>query len=178
MGKTNSKNEQQESLTSLVAIIVLVLVAMALYLWLTTTWLDDWTVRAQFGDMFGAANTLFSGLAFAVLTYALHLQRKELALQREELALTRAELAKQTAAQSQQAEIALRAAKINGFGSLYQAYLQYENKSGKGTYHPLSMPATRWDQKIDRVHKALTKLLNEDSPASTVNEASGGVAGS
>lgn len=48
--------------------------------------------RGTFGDMFGAVNALFSGLAFAGIIYAVLLQRKELQLQRRELELTRAEL--------------------------------------------------------------------------------------
>lgn len=48
--------------------------------------------RGTFGDMFGAVNALFSGLAFATLIYTAWMQREELALQREELAATRAEL--------------------------------------------------------------------------------------
>lgn len=48
--------------------------------------------RGTFGDMFGAVNALFSGLAFAGLIYTVWLQRKELQLQRTELSLTRIEL--------------------------------------------------------------------------------------
>lgn len=48
--------------------------------------------RGTFGDMFGAANALFSGLAFASLIYTIFLQRRELSLQRIELSLTRTEL--------------------------------------------------------------------------------------
>jgi len=48
-----------------------------------------------FGDMFGAVNALFSGLAFAGVIYAILLQQQELRLQRDELQLTRAELAGQ-----------------------------------------------------------------------------------
>jgi Putative phage abortive infection protein len=48
--------------------------------------------RGTFGDMFGAINALFSGLAFASLVYTIFLQRTELQLQREELAETRREL--------------------------------------------------------------------------------------
>ena len=40
----------------------------------------------EFGDMFGAVNALFSGLAFAGVILAILLQRQELKLQREELA--------------------------------------------------------------------------------------------
>lgn len=36
--------------------------------------------RGTFGDMFGAANALFTGLAFATLIYTAWMQREELAL--------------------------------------------------------------------------------------------------
>ncbi len=48
--------------------------------------------RGTFGDMFGAVNSLFTGLAFAGLIYTILLQKEELSLQREELKLTRGEL--------------------------------------------------------------------------------------
>ncbi len=56
----------------------------------------------QFGDMFGVANSLFSGLAFAGLVYTIILQRKELSLTRDELELTRGEFVKQNATMIQQ----------------------------------------------------------------------------
>lgn len=59
----------------------------------------DWGTRGQFGDMFGVVNTLFSGLAFAGVIYAILLQRQDLALQREELKLTREELRRSAEAQ-------------------------------------------------------------------------------
>lgn len=43
------------------------------------------TGRGTFGDMFGAVNALFSGLAFAVLIFAIFLQRHEIKLQRKDL---------------------------------------------------------------------------------------------
>jgi len=42
------------------------------------------TERGTFGDMFGAANSLFSGLAFAILIITLFMQREELIEQKEE----------------------------------------------------------------------------------------------
>jgi hypothetical protein len=51
--------------------------------------------RGIFGDMFGAANALFSGLAFAGVLYAILLQRADLKLQRNEHELSRAEMAAQ-----------------------------------------------------------------------------------
>jgi len=58
--------------------------------------------RGEFGDMFGAVNALFSGLAFAGLIFTIHVQRKELSLQREELRLQREEQAASREVMSQQ----------------------------------------------------------------------------
>lgn len=48
--------------------------------------------RGIFGDMFGAVNALFSGLAFAGIIYTILLQSDELKAQREELQLNREEM--------------------------------------------------------------------------------------
>ncbi|WP_145153085.1 hypothetical protein [Paenibacillus xylanexedens] len=45
-----------------------------------------------FGDMFGAVNALFSGLAFAGLIYTITVQRQELTLQREAIKMQTEEL--------------------------------------------------------------------------------------
>jgi len=83
--------------------------------------------RAQFGDMFGAVNALFSGLAFLGIIYTIYLQRNELALQRGELKLTRDELNRSAQAQekseealSRQAESLRVTAKLNGLSSMMQ----------------------------------------------------------
>lgn len=47
--------------------------------------INDSDKRGTFGDMFGAVNALFSGLAFAGLIITLIQQKEELSLQREEL---------------------------------------------------------------------------------------------
>ena len=68
-------------------------VAWGGYWWIL--WFSGWFLeleKGQFGDAFGALNTLFSGLAFAGVIYAIILQKKELALQREELEKTRKEI--------------------------------------------------------------------------------------
>jgi len=81
--------------------------------------------RGQFGDMFGAINALFSGLAFLGVVYAILLQKKELSLQREELIMTRAELRRAAEAQeaseealSRQAASLRITAKLNGLNSV------------------------------------------------------------
>jgi hypothetical protein len=75
--------------------LALLLVAVV-SVWALSGWLlHSQEERGSFGDMFGAVNALFSGLAFATLIYTIHLQRHELRLQRIELAQTREELAGQ-----------------------------------------------------------------------------------
>jgi hypothetical protein len=64
--------------------------------------LNSWDERGAFGDMFGAINALFSGLAFGGVIFAILLQRKELELQRQELVQTRDELRGQREALDQQ----------------------------------------------------------------------------
>lgn len=56
----------------------------------------DWAVRGQFGDMFGAVNSLFSGLAFAGLIITLIYQRNDLDLQRKAITQTNKEMERQT----------------------------------------------------------------------------------
>ncbi|MGE5493546.1 MAG: hypothetical protein ACM31P_19990 [Actinomycetota bacterium] len=68
----------------------------------------DETKRGTFGDMFGAVNSLFSGLAFAALIFTVFMQREELSLQRRELEYTRIELRRSAKAQ-EQSEVALKA---------------------------------------------------------------------
>lgn len=48
--------------------------------------------RGTFGDMFGAVNALFTGLAFLALIFTILQQKDELGLQRQELEWTRDEL--------------------------------------------------------------------------------------
>ena len=76
---------------------ILIAFSIVFLLWLAswyllTRYVVEWTVRGTFGDMVGAVNALFSGLAFAGIIVALIFQKEELALQRQELRDTREEL--------------------------------------------------------------------------------------
>jgi Putative phage abortive infection protein len=85
-----SKSENAKS-PGYVGLVLLLTAVVAL--WATSGWLlHADKERGTFGDMFGAINALFSGLAFASLIYTVYLQRHELQMQREELRLTRDEL--------------------------------------------------------------------------------------
>jgi hypothetical protein len=84
-----------------------VLTSQILFYAVVTRFIVSWADRSSFGDMFGAINTLFSGLAFAGVIYAIFLQRRELELQRQELILTRTEL-KRSAEAQEKSEKALK----------------------------------------------------------------------
>ena len=108
--------------------------------------LPDWQSRGQFGDVFGAVNSLFSGLAFSGLIFAILLQREDLELQRQELTLTRQELSRSASAQ-EQSEGSLRAqaassastARLSTINFLLDHYKQ-ELKSMRGVAYVGSDP--------------------------------------
>lgn len=91
------KQNDKETESSLKTWVILVIVGGVIALWglswlLISVFIYGPTNRGVFGDMFGAVNSLFSGLAFAGLIITLLFQKEELKLQREELAETRKEL--------------------------------------------------------------------------------------
>jgi hypothetical protein len=113
----------------LVYLIVGILAIFLLYWYFVSTTINATQDRGFFGDMFGGLNTLFSGLAFAVIAYSIFQQREELALQREELALQRQEM------ELTRTELA-KTAKLNALSILAQTYsdsltwMKDINKSG------------------------------------------------
>lgn len=118
--------------TSLKPFLILAAGVFALWLiaWLFIVGvLSDWPSRGQFGDMFGAINSLFSGLAFAGVIFTIYLQREELALQRNELELTRTQLARSADAQEkseealkQQVDVLSQTARLNALSSIIEHY--------------------------------------------------------
>ncbi|TGL54326.1 hypothetical protein EHQ61_03320 [Leptospira wolffii] len=76
-------------ITSLFAFIVFVCHVLFLNYIIYVLGIDK---AASVGDSFGSLNSLFSGLAFAILIGTIYLQKNELELQRQELSLTREEI--------------------------------------------------------------------------------------
>lgn len=66
-----------------------------------------------YGDSYGSLNTLFSGLAFAILIISLFMQRQELQAQRQELEAQRNEIKESNAIADKQREITEQQAKLN-----------------------------------------------------------------
>lgn len=89
------KKQSKKSFVSkklIIAIISIILIFLGLYGLIIYLAFNDTKTSGTFGDMFGGANALFSGLAFAGVIIAIILQKEELGLQRDELEQTREEL--------------------------------------------------------------------------------------
>ena len=91
--------------------------------------LDDWSSRGTFGDLFGAVNALFSALAFAALIYTIVLQREEIKENREEIKLNRKELSKSSKLQQKAQQVLVEqveqthlSAKMNAMRTLVDYY--------------------------------------------------------
>ena len=98
---TNGKQSSEAaSLRPLILVLLVVIILWSIAAVSVYSLLPDWPTRGQFGDMFGVANTLFSGMAFAGIIYTILLQRQELKLQRRELELTRDQLTRTATAQA------------------------------------------------------------------------------
>jgi hypothetical protein len=87
---------------------------------------DPWTRRGQFGDMFGALNTVFSGLALAGVVTTLLMQRKDLQLQERASADARA-------ASREQTDIALQTALLQALATQIETWRDLRSESGIGT---------------------------------------------
>jgi uncharacterized membrane protein YciS (DUF1049 family) len=118
--------------TGLRALIYLALAVVGLWLgsfFVIVFTVASWEQRAQLGDLFGVINSLFSGLAFAGVIYAIYLQREELSLQRRELQLTREELQRTATAQEhsqkalqKQVEVMETTARLGALASIVEHY--------------------------------------------------------
>jgi len=75
----DSKNKGQKGLNistiAWMAVPVLLLIAYLFYIHLLQ---QSWELTAQFGDMFGGVNAIFSGVAILIMAISLKLQRKDL----------------------------------------------------------------------------------------------------
>lgn len=101
---------------------------------------DNWGI---FGDMFGAINALFSGLAFAGVVVALILQRADLKVQQELLKESVRNMSAQTAALQAQLETAREA-----------------NEIERRRYRMESLPSFQWLRSISNPNRKLCFFKN------------------
>lgn len=121
--------QQKNQISLLTKMIILVFLVWALSTVFIIKGIDNWADRGTFGDLFGAVNALFSGLAFAGLIYTIFLQKEDLQMQREEIAQNRKELKKSAIAQqksekalAEQVEQMKITAKLNALNTIINFY--------------------------------------------------------
>lgn len=105
-----------------VGLVVLVCLLWGANLLLSFSYPYD--ARGTFGDMFGAVNSLFTGLAFAAVIYAIFLQKHEVRLLKSELRGTKSMLQ----AQQETADSQLRMQREQAFESTFFQYLAVFNQ--------------------------------------------------
>lgn len=108
--------------------------------WWISQYFQNHEERGTFGDMFGAINALFSGLAFGGLIITLLYQKDELELQRAELQETREEMARQRNEFEEQNKTLKRQRFENTFFNMLSLqqeivsnlYYEYDKRVGNG----------------------------------------------
>lgn len=142
MEKNKLNKESKDSILIVFAIIAVVFIIAVLFVTYYALHDLDPSERGTYGDMYGGANALFSGLAFVGIIITILLQRKELSLQREELVETRTELARTALAQERSERALTRqannlkiSAKLTALNSLVNYYADQElNANGDERY--------------------------------------------
>lgn len=120
--KTESQIRYKDNISKLIILTTIVILLWGFSGYLTYKLIPGWSDRGTFGDMFGAINGLFSGLAFAALIYTIILQRQEIQMNRDEIKMNRKELKKSAIAQEEQVKQTHLAAKINAFSTVINYY--------------------------------------------------------
>lgn len=116
---------------------------------------DNINDRGTFGDMFGAVNALFSGLAFAGIIWTIFLQRNELKLQREENSLSRDEAIEQN-----------KTLKLQRFENTFFNMLNLQNEIVKN----LKFQQLEGRQVVDEAQKRLFAYLNWENYQKAYND--------
>jgi len=97
----------------------------------------DMEKRGQAGDLFGAVNSLFSGLAFAGIIWSLRLQQTQLEMQKEELKLQRGEqiaARNELAGQKEQLQQQSETFELQRFENSFFALLNLHKKHQKNMF--------------------------------------------
>ncbi|MCW7460139.1 hypothetical protein ND856_18740 [Leptospira bandrabouensis] len=146
------KEKSDSKLWILILAVIFVIIAWYGSYWVIEKNYNEYPVKGQIGDMFGAINSLFSGLAFAGLIYTIYLQRVQLELQRKELVDTRDELRKTAEAQ-------LESTTLQGLNTLILAYSSIlDPKSGVKMYFTKTFAEGEEEKYLEKYEKAVRTL--------------------
>ncbi|MFC5455358.1 hypothetical protein [Prosthecobacter fluviatilis] len=133
-------------------------------LWALSGFLITWgsSNPGTFGDMFGAVNALFSGLAFLGVIFAIVLQYQELKEQRMEIELSR--IAQQESAKALTAQ--LRAAetrsRLDSLNLLIEAQRRILDRIGEGDTIAEAKLRTKLERRIAGYETKLERLLENE----------------
>jgi hypothetical protein len=89
--------------------------------------LDTWSLRGTFGDMFGAANTALSLMATLLLISTIRQQSQMLDMQKEELKKSSAAQEKTAAAMSAEVKLLHKSASISALASMTETFSAQRN---------------------------------------------------
>lgn len=123
--------------------IGLVIVLYCISWILICRYFTDFQDRANFGDMFGAVNALFTGLAFAGVIITILLQKEELSRQSQEMQNSRVELQGQKIQLENQSKLLAQQAFENTFFQLLEYHnnfirlMKYNNSGGNDAIRSL-----------------------------------------
>jgi uncharacterized membrane protein YciS (DUF1049 family) len=170
------KDEHLSKLIALFVVVILLWVAAGVGVYFA---FDNMEHRGQFGDLFGAANSLFSGLALAGVIFAIFLQRRDLALQRAELRMSRDQLKRSADNQEkaertriQQANTMFITAKIEA----YNAILEYYSDRAEIAAGDMNlsrdelMEYKKYHEKLKHLVEDLDNSPNGNGPLNNVNK--------
>lgn len=93
---TNEQNNNNSWLCYMIWAVLGVVLIIVFSFYIIYNNIGCWEKRGQFGDLFGAVNALFSGLAFAGLIITIRQQHKDLEYQRQTIEQTNREMQNQT----------------------------------------------------------------------------------
>ena len=157
----------KKNIVLLITIIpLLIIVFLGLYyLYFRNHTLEE---RGTFGDMFGAANALFSGLALAGIIISIRMQSRELELQREELTETRKELKRSASAQekseralTKQLESMQMTARLNALNTLINFNIKNADILAQESPFAYGKMAKLNDVYLSEIEDILTKLRDK-----------------
>ena len=123
--------------------------------------------RGQFGDMFGAVNSLFSGLAFAGVVIAIYMQSQELGLQRKELKLAREAQEKSEQALRAQVEQMQKTAELQALAALLTQLREATKQAtvtGDRVRRLMNAQSATMDELVKMLPVNVVKTLQEEFP--------------
>lgn len=151
---------------SVITLWIVIGAALIIGLWflsfvLISTFYSTPTERGTFGDMFGAINALFSGLAFLGLIIALILQKKELEEQRKEIGNSIEAQERSIQLMKEQAEISLLQTKLEALNHIINGYERSISRAEKSKMMTEHVEKENLVKARDNYENLLKELINK-----------------